>query len=196
MKNLTDECLVALFAQGTNEAFDELLCRYKDKLYTYILGAVQSREQAEDIFQDTFTKTIVTIKSGRYTERGRFSSFLYRVAHNCVTDVYRKEQQMLVVNESDCDYDIFGKKNVIEQSEQSREDKIAYRQILADIRRMIAFLPAEQRQIITMRYYKNMQFNEIAEVLGISINTALGRVHYALINLRKLSEKHHISLAI
>lgn len=196
MKNLTDEGLVALFAKGKSEAFDELLRRHKNDLYTYIYSIVQNRELAEDIFQDTFTKVIVTIKSGRYAESGRFVGFLFRIAHNRIIDTFRKDQFMPVVKECDMEYDLFGRKDLSDEMEMSHEDAISYNQVLSDIRRMISFLPDNQREIIVMRFYKNMSFKDIADILGISINTALGRVRYAVLNLRKLSEEHHISLAI
>jgi len=196
MKNLTDEGLVALFAKGNSEAFDELLRRHKNELYSYIIGAVQNRELAEDIFQDTFTKAIVTIKSGRYAESGRFIGFLFRIAHNRIIDTYRKEQIVPIVKECDIEYDIFSRKDLSDDLEMSHEDAISYNQVLRDIRRMISFLPENQREIIMMRFYKDMSFKDIADALNISINTALGRVRYAVLNLRKLSEEHHITLAI
>jgi len=196
MKNLTDESLITLFAQGKNEAFDELLRRHKNDLYSYIYGAVQNRELAEDIFQDTFTKAIVTIKSGRYAESGRFIGFLFRIAHNRIIDSYRKEQIVPMVMECDMEYDLFSRKDLSDDLEMSHEDSISYNQVLSDIRRMIKFLPEAQREIIMMRFYRDMSFKDIAETLNISINTALGRVRYAVLNLRKLSEEHHISLAI
>lgn len=196
MKNLTDESLVALFAKGKNEAFDELLRRHKNELYSYIMGAVQNKALAEDIFQDTFTKVIVTIKSHRYQESGRFIGFLYRIAHNLIVDNYRQEQSAQVINECDMEYDLFSRCDLSGDMDASREDAISYNQVLADIRRMIRFLPENQQQIVLMRFYKNMSFKEIAEQLNISINTALGRVHYAVINMRKMAEEHHISLAV
>lgn len=196
MKNLTDERLITLFAQGKNAAFDELLRRHKSELYSYIYGVVQNRELAEDVFQDTFTKAIVTIKSGRYAESGRFIGYLYRIAHNRIVDSFRREQSLSVVSECDMEYDLFGRKDFSDELELSHEDSISYNQVLNDIRRMIKYLPEDQREIIILRFYKDMAFKDIAEKLGISINTALGRVRYAVLNLRKLSEEHHISLAI
>lgn len=197
MKNLSDESLVALFAQGKNEAFDELLFRYKNNLYAYINGIVQNRDLAEDIFQDAFTKVIVSVKSGRYQETGRFSGFLFRVARNLIFDHFRQEQNAQIVNERDNDYDIFGRCNLEGESmHTSVEEDMSYNQVLLDIRRMIKFLPDNQREIVIMRFYKNMSFKEIADALGISINTALGRVRYAVLNMRKLAEEHNISLAV
>lgn len=191
MKNLTDEALVTLFAEGQNEAFDELLRRYKDKLYTYIYMVVQNREQAEDIFQDTFTKVIVTIKQKRYTDSGRFMGYLIRVAHNIIVDAYRQEQNAQFISPTEAGYDIFNDKTL---TDPSLEEKLTSDQILCDVRRLVKFLPEPQQEIILMRYYKGMSFKEIADLKKISINTALGRVRYAILNMRRMAEEHHISL--
>ena len=197
MKSLSDEALVSLYAQGNNEAFDELLDRYKDSLYSYIYGIVQSREVAEDIFQDTFTKVIVTLKSGRYQSTGKFVGFLFRIAHNIVVDYYRQQQYAQMVKQSDVDYDLFSSKEVVGDGLDSNcEEEISYQQVLDDIRRMLQYLPENQREIVIMRYYKDMSFKEIADELGVCLNTALGRIRYAVLNMRKLAEQHHISLAI
>ena len=197
MKNLSDESLVALYAQGENEAFDELLSRYKNNLYAYIYSVVQNREATEDMFQDTFTKVIATIKSGSYQESGRFVGFLFRIAHNQLIDYYRRQQNAQMVRQADVDYDLFGTREVaVSEFDICREDELSYRQVLTDIRRMIQYLPDNQRQIVIMRFYKNMSFKEIADQLGIGINTALGRVRYAVLNMRKLADAHHITLAV
>lgn len=197
MKNLSDESLISLFAQGENEAFDELLSRYKDSLYTYIYTTVQNREITEDLFQDTFTKVIVTIKSGRYQESGRFAGFLFRVAHNLIVDAFRQGQNASMVNACDVDYDIFSCRNLAgDEYHSSYEDEVSYNQVLSDIRRMISYLPENQREIVIMRFYKDMSYKDIADKLGVGINTALGRVRYAVINMRRIAEEHHISLAI
>lgn len=191
MKNLSDDTLISLYAEGNNEAFDELLNRYKEKLYTYIFMIVQNRELAEDIFQDTFTKVIVTIKQQRYNEKGRFIGFLFRVAHNLIVDVYRQEQYAQFINPTEAGYDIFNDK---ELSTPSLEEQLTYKQVLADVRRLMRFLPESQQEIILMRFYKGMSFKEIADSMNISINTALGRVRYAILNMRKMAEEHNISL--
>lgn len=192
MKNLSDDRLVHLYEQGKNEAFDELLYRYKEKLYTYIYMIVQNRELAEDIFQDTFTRVIVNIKQGRYNEKGRFLGFLFRVAHNLIVDLYRQEQNAQFVNPSEAGYDIFNNKDLCDPS---FEDQMTDLQIKQDVRRLINYLPNSQREIIMMRYFKGMSFKEIADIKQISINTALGRVRYAILNMRKIAEQHNIILA-
>lgn len=191
MKNLTDEQLIACYADGKNEAFDELLNRYKEKLYTYIYMVVQNRELTEDLFQDTFTKVIVTIKSNRYNEKGRFMGFLFRVAHNLIVDIYRQEQNAQFINPSEVGYDIFSDK---ELCDPSHEDELTNVQILNDVRKLIKFLPDNQQEIILMRFYKGLSFKEIAERKNISINTALGRLRYAILNMRRMAEEHNISL--
>lgn len=193
MKNLSDDILITLFSEGQNEAFDELLKRYKDKLYNYIYMIVQNREVAEDVFQDTFTRVIVTIKSKRYNEKGRFQGFLFRLAHNLIVDIYRQEQTAQFINPTEAGYDIFNDK---ELCDQPLEDRVSYEQVLRDVRRLIHFLPENQQEIIRMRYYEDMSFKDIADTLQISINTALGRVRYAIINMRNMAAEHNISLAI
>ena len=193
MKNLSDEALIAKFAQGENEAFDELLNRYKNKLFSYILTIVKNRDTADDIFQDTFTKVIVTIKAGQYSESGRFVGYLFRLAHNNVIDHFRRLQNDLAVHEGNVDYDLF---NNIELADPSLEEVLSSEQVKRDIRRLIRFLPEDQKKIIRQRYYLDMSFKEIADLEGISINTALGRVRYAIINMRKMADKYNISLAV
>lgn len=193
MRNQPDEVLVSMYAQGEDLAFDELLRRYKQKLYNYIYQVVQNREVAEDIFQDTFTKVIVNIRQNRYQEMGRFVGFIFRVAHNLIIDYYRQEQLANTLTDGDAGYDIF---NNQELSDPSFEDRIAETQIMNDVRRLIRFLPANQQEIVQMRYYQNKSFKEIADILGISINTALGRIHYAIINMRKMAMEHNIELTV
>lgn len=193
MKNLSDETLIALFAEGNNNAFDELLFRYKDKLYKYILLVVQNKEQAEDIFQDTFTKVIITIKEQRYNEKGHFIGFLFRIAHNLIIDIYRQEQTAQFISPTEAGYDLFNNKDL---SDSPLEDKMTDEEIMRDIRRLIDFLPENQQEIIRMRYYDDIPFKDIADILGISINTALGRVRYAILNMRRMAEEHHIALAV
>ena len=199
MKNLSDEQLISCYAQGKNEAFDELLNRYKFSLFNYIFSIIQNREMAEDVFQDTFTKVIITIKSNKYEESGHFASYLFRIAHNKIISIYRQEQSVIQINEADVDYDLFSNKEICDSFEEfipSSEEAMCLSQVHSDIRKMIKYLPEEQREIIIMRFYKDMSFKDIAESLDISINTALGRMRYAVINMRKLAEKHHISLAV
>ena len=191
--NAADETLVALYAQGNNEAFDILLNRYKDRLYAYIYYTVRNEELAEDIFQETFTKAIVTIQQGRYNETGKFPAWVTRIAHNLMIDCFRQEKQENLVS---CDEEERNLLNNIRLSEGTVESEIVNHQILSDVRRLIKHLPDEQREVVHMRFYQNLSFKEIAEMTGVSINTSLGRMRYAILNLRRMAEKHGIVLTI
>ena len=189
--NAADETLVALYAQGNNEAFDILLNRYKDRLYAYIYYTVRNEELAEDIFQETFTKAIVTIQQGRYNENGKFPAWLTRIAHNLIIDCFRQEKQENLVS---CDEEERNLLNNIRLSEGTVEAEIVNHQILSDVRRLMKHLPDEQREVVHMRFYQDLSFKEIAEMTGVSINTSLGRMRYAILNLRRMAEKHGICL--
>lgn len=191
--NATDETLVALYAQGNNEAFDILLNRYKDRLYAYIYYTVRNEELAEDIFQETFTKAIVTIQQGRYNENGKFPAWLTRIAHNLIIDCFRQEKQENLVS---CDEEEWNLLNNIRLSEGTVESEIVNHQILSDVRRLIKHLPDEQREVVHMRFYQDLSFKEIAEMTGVSINTSLGRMRYAILNLRRMAEKYGIALTV
>ncbi len=190
---LSDEELVVLYSEGNNEAFDILLTRYKDRIYSYIYYTVKDSDLTEDIFQETFVKVIMTIKQGRYVETGKFSSWVTRIAHNLIIDHFRQERnENLISNDEDEENDLFNRK---ELSEGTIEDALVTRQIHSDIRRLVAALPENQREVLIMRYYKNMSFKEIADATKVSINTALGRMRYALLNIRKMAEDHQIQLS-
>ena len=189
--NAADETLVALYAQGNNEAFDILLNRYKDRLYAYIYYTVRNEELAEDIFQETFTKAIVTIQQGRYNENGKFPAWLTRIAHNLIIDCFRQEKQENLVS---CDEEERNLLNNIRLSEGTVEAEIVNHQILSDVRRLMKHLPDEQREVVHMRFYQDLSFKEIAEQTNVSINTALGRMRYALINLRKMIKENQLIL--
>ena len=191
--NATDETLVALYAQGNNEAFDILLNRYKDRLYAYIYYTVRNEELAEDIFQETFTKAIVTIQQGRYNENGKLPAWLTRIAHNLIIDCFRQEKQENLVS---CDEEERNLLNNIRLSEGTVESEIVNHQILSDVRRLIKHLPDEQREVVHMRFYQDLSFKEIAEMTGVSINTSLGRMRYAILNLRRMAEKYGIALTV
>ena len=191
MKNQSDDTLITLFQQGDNSAFDALLNRYKERLYTYIFLCVQNREIAEDVFQDTFMKAIVNIKSNHYNEKGRFLGYLLRISRNLIIDYFRDEQNSQFISPTDVGYDIFNDKDLCESSV---EERLSDSQIVQDIRKLIRFLPQPQQEIVMMRFYKGMSFKEIAEAKNISINTALGRVRYAILNMRRMANEHHISL--
>lgn len=188
---LTDDQLVAAYAKGNNEAFDALLLRHQSRVYNYIYQMVKERDLTEDIFQETFVKAITTIRQGRYTETGKFSAWINRIARNLVIDYFRQEKAEASVSADDENFDVLNRK---ELSEDTIEDLMIDSQIRDDIRRLIKHLPKAQRQVLVMRYYRNLSFKEIAEATGVSINTALGRMRYALLNIRRIAEENEIVL--
>lgn len=187
---LSDEQLISLFQKGNGSALEELVYRHKDKLYTSIVLLVKDAFLAEDIFQDTFIKIIDTIRAERYTEKGKFLPWAMRIAHNLCVDHFRKVKRTPIVRTSD-DKDIF---NVLSFSESSAEEKMITRQSHDRVRRMLDLLPEEQREVIILRHYAELSFKEIADLTKVSINTALGRMRYGLINLRKMMTEKQIAL--
>lgn len=189
----SDDQLISLYVDGTNEAFDELLERHKDRIYMYIYHAVKNEELADDIFQDTFVKAITTIKQGRYVENGHFPAWITRIAHNLIIDYFRQTKTENLQSTDDDEVNILNRK---ELADGTVEDNLVATQIHNDVRRLIRALPASQREVLVMRYYKNMSFKEIADTTGVSINTALGRMRYAILNMRRLAEEHNIVLTL
>lgn len=190
-QSIPDDKLVASYAKGNNEAFDILLKRHQDKVFNYIFKIVKNEDIANDIFQDTFVKAIMTIKQGRYTENGKFPAWISRIAHNLIIDYYRQEKSENMQSCDVEDVDILNKK---ELSEETIEDIIITDQIHSDVKHLVKILPDLQREVLLMRYYKNMSFKEIAEATGVSINTALGRMRYAILNMRRIAEEKDIVL--
>lgn len=190
MYKLNDEQLITLFKKGHSSALEELVYRHKDKLYTSIVLLVKDAFLAEDIFQDTFIKIIDTIRAERYTEKGKFLPWAMRIAHNLCVDHFRKIKRTPVIKTSD-DKDIF---NVLGFSEPSAEEKMMTRQSHNSVRKMLDLLPEEQREVIILRHYAELSFKEIADLTNVSINTALGRMRYGLINLRKMMTEKQICL--
>lgn len=190
---MTDEKLVKLYAKGNNEAFDVLLNRHKQAVYSYILYVVRNRDMAEDIFQETFIKAIVTIKQGRYTESGKFRAWINRIAHNLIIDAFRQQKSENTVSNEEYEYDLFNNSSL---SDDTVENVIIKKQVLNDVKKLIEFLPETQREVLHMRYYKNMSFKEISDVTGVSINTALGRMRYAILNMRKLADENRMILSV
>lgn len=193
LKKMTDEQLVVAYAQGNNVAFDILLNRHKTNVYSYIYFIVHSRELAEDIFQETFVKAIMTIKQGRYTESGKFRAWINRIAHNLIIDNYRQEKNEQTISNDECEVDLF---NNAKLSDGNVEDDIIKEQILADVKKLINYLPDNQREVLVLRYYQDLSFKEIADITGVSINTALGRMRYAILNMRKLAEEKNMILTV
>lgn len=190
---LSDEQLVKNYANGDSDAFDTLLARYQQKIYSYILFLVHDDEVADDLFQETFMKAIVTIRQGRYVESGRFSAWLTRIAHNLVIDKYRQDRNSNVISNDASDADLF---NDASLSDITVEMKMITEQSLTDVGRLLKKLPDNQKEVLYMRFYKDLSFKEIADATGVSINTALGRMRYGLINLRKMVSERGIVLEV
>ena len=192
-KDKSDEQLISLYVDGNNEAFDALLERHKDRVYMYIYHAVKNDGLADDIFQDTFVKAITTIKQGRYVENGHFPAWITRIAHNLIIDYFRQTRNENLQSTDDTDVNILNRK---ELSESTIEDNLVATQIHNDVRRLVKALPDSQREVLEMRYYKNMSFKEIADTTGVSINTALGRMRYAILNMRRMADEYNIVLTM
>lgn len=192
-KAMTDEQLVKAYAEGNNEAFDTLLKRHQTRVYNYILRIIKNEDVANDIFQETFVKAITTIKQGRYTESGKFPAWISRIAHNLIIDYYRQEKAENLQSADLQDVDVLNRK---ELCEETIEDVLISRQIYDDVKFLIKELPPLQREVLEMRYYSNMSFKEIAEATKVSINTALGRMRYAILNLRRIASEKDIVLTL
>ena len=190
---MTDEELVVAYGGGNNSAFDILINRHKSNVYSYIYFIVRDREMAEDIFQETFIKAIVTIKQGRYTENGKFRAWINRIAHNLIIDNYRQEKNEQTISNDECEVDLFNNSKL---SDGTIEDTIIKDQILADVKRLIDYLPDNQKEVLVLRYYQDLSFKEIAEITGVSINTALGRMRYAILNMRRMAEEKNMILTM
>lgn len=190
---LSDEKLVVLYANGMNQAFDVLVERYKERVYSYIYHMVKCEDLTDDIFQETFVKAITTINQGRYTENGKFLPWIFRIAHNLIIDYFRQERSENTQSCDSEDVDILNRK---ELSESTIEDSMITEQIHKDIKHLVNALPESQREVLKMRYYKNMSFKEIAETTNVSINTALGRMRYAILNMRRIAEENNIILTM
>lgn len=188
---LRDDDLIALYVEGNDKAFDIVLDRYKDRLFSYIFFIVKDQEMSEDIFQETFIKAIVTIKNGRYTANGKFYNWMTRIAHNLIFDHFRSEKNDNTVSCEGSEYDLLNNANLCDDN---IETDMINMQIIEDLRRMVERLPQNQREIVMMRFYGDLSFKEIAELTGTSINTALGRMRYAILNLRKMAAENNITL--
>ena len=190
-EDLSDNALVKQFVDGDQAAIELLISRHKKRVFTYIVLIVKNHHLAEDIFQDTFIKVIRSLKTGKYTENGKFISWVLRISHNLIIDHFRKEKLLNTTSNDDTSIDLF---NSPKYSEENIEDKLVYDQITCDVRLLIEELPEDQRQVIMMRHFQGLSFKEIADQTDVSINTALGRMRYALINLRKMIEKRNLCL--
>ena len=187
---LSDDELIARYQAGEETALKTIILRYQRRLFSYILVSVKNKELAEDIFQDTFIKVINTIRSGNYHEEGKFFQWIMRIANNLKIDYYRQLQRMPTVDVGE-DFDIF---TIIGSKDETVEEKMIREQTYSDLNHYVEYLPEEQKEVLKMRIYSDYSFKEIAEMTNVSINTALGRMRYALINLRKIMAKHQVAL--
>ena len=193
-KEMTDEQLAMLYVKGNNSAFDELLARTQSKLFTYIMFVVHDHDLADDIFQETFVKAITKMQNGQYTDSGKFVFWLTRIAHNAIMDWYRQQQSRHIMEPNvDNDLQNLSMASVLDTF---RESELVNEQVLLDVKRIMEALPTPQREVVYMRYYQQLSFKEIAELTNVSINTALGRMRYALINMRRMAREHSIELAL
>ena len=193
-EGVTDEQLALLYVGGDNKAFDELLSRTQEKLFTYIMFVVRDHDLADDIFQETFVKAISKLQQGQYTDSGKFQFWITRIAHNVIMDYYRAQRNEHII-EPTADNDLSNIKGA-SILDSYRETELVNEQILCDVKKMMNALPAPQREVVYMRFFQQLSFKEIPDVTGVSINTSLGRMRYALINLRRMAKEHKIELAL
>lgn len=195
MKNLndmSDEELALSYIDGNNRAFDLLLSRNQSKLFSYILFVVRDRDTADDVFQETFVKVITKLQQHKYTDSGKFGAWIMRIAHNVIMDWYR-EQKIEKIIEPTQDNDL-SNINFNDLLDSNIENRFVNDQVLDDVKKMMNLLPASQREVVFMRYYQDLSFKEIAELTNVSINTALGRMRYAILNLRRMAKEHNTVL--
>lgn len=194
LEEMTDEELALLYVEGDNRAFDELLSRNEVKLFTYILFMVHDQEVANDVFQETFVKVISKLQKHQYVPNGKFGAWCMRIAHNVMMDMYRESRSKRIIdpNENN-DLSNIGGDSLLDGN---AEDALVNSQVLSDVKKMMNQLPDLQREVVYMRYYQQLSFKEIAEATGVSINTSLGRMRYALLNLRRMAKEHNVYLQL
>jgi len=192
-EKLSDQDLIKRYIDGDHQSIEVLINRHKNKVYTYILMTVRNPVLAEDLFQDTFIKVVHSLKQGKYVENGRFLSWVIRIAHNLSIDYFRKENQLYTLSNDDYENDIF---NHSRFSDKTIEEMLVEDQILNEVKQLIEYLPPEQKEVVMLRHYGGLSFKEIAEQTQVSINTALGRMRYALINMRKMIKEKNLNLTV
>jgi RNA polymerase sigma factor (sigma-70 family) len=190
--NLSDQELVDLYLNGDHSSIETLIHRHKNKVYNYIFMVVRNEQLAEDIFQDTFIKVIKSLAIGKYKDDGKFVPWIMRIAHNLTIDHFRKEKQFKTISADSCEYSIF---NTRKLSDDTVEERIIDEQISSDVRKLLEYLPDDQREVIYLRHFGGLSFKEIADQTNVSINTALGRMRYGLLNLRKMIAEKDICLS-
>lgn len=194
VKELTDEELAISYINGNNRAFDVLLSRTQNKLFSYILFVVRDEDRANDLFQETFVKVITKLHQGKYVDSGKFGAWIMRIAHNVIMDWYREQKSRNVVEPTEeNDLSKLSSNDVLDINVENR---YVNEQVMTDVKRMMNMLPPTQREVVFMRFYQDMSFKEIAELTGVSINTSLGRMRYAILNLRRMSKEYNIALQL
>lgn len=194
ISRLTDEELAISYVRGNNRAFDELLSRNQSKLFSYILFVVRDEDKANDLFQETFVKVITKLHQGRYVDSGKFGAWIMRIAHNVIMDWYREQRSRNLIEPTDeNDLSNLSGNEILDSNVENR---YVNDQIMVDVKNMMNMLPPTQREVVFMRFYQDLSFKEIAETTGVSINTSLGRMRYAILNLRRMSKEHNIALQL
>ncbi len=194
LDEMTDEELALMYMDGNNQAFDLLLDRNQSRLFSYIMFVVRDHDVADDIFQETFVKVITRLQEGRYVTSGKFSAWCMRIAHNAIIDWYRDQRaQKIVEPTDDNDLQNLGSQEAVTGSIESDFVRL---QVLNDVRKMMNQLPPTQREVVFMRFYQQLSFKEIAELTNVSINTSLGRMRYAILNMRRMAKTHHVALQL
>ena len=193
LSSMTDQQLVMSYIDGNSEAFDHLLSRHRQVLYAYILYTIRNKNLADDFFQETFCKAITNIRQGKYSERGKFRPWLIRIAHNLMIDYFRQKKKEKTLSNDEWGIDLFNNPSLCEET---IERKWIKKQVRHDVRKLIKQLPAVQQEVVRMRYYKELSFKEIAEVTDVSINTALGRMRYAILNMRRMAKDNQMMLTL
>lgn len=194
ISRLTDEELAISYVRGNNRAFDELLSRNQSKLFSYILFVVRDEDKANDLFQETFVKVITKLYQGRYVDSGKFGAWIMRIAHNVIMDWYREQRSRNLIEPTDeNDLSNLSGNEILDSNVENR---YVNDQIMVDVKNMMNMLPPTQREVVFMRFYQDLSFKEIAETTGVSINTSLGRMRYAILNLRRMSKEHNIALQL
>lgn len=194
ISRLTDEELAISYVRGNNRAFDELLSRNQSKLFSYILFVVRDEDKANDLFQETFLKVITKLHQGRYVDSGKFGAWIMRIAHNVIMDWYREQRSRNLIEPTDeNDLSNLSGNEILDSNVENR---YVNDQIMVDVKNMMNMLPPTQREVVFMRFYQDLSFKEIAETTGVSINTSLGRMRYAILNLRRMSKEHNIALQL
>jgi len=188
---LSDQELVKNYLNGDNASFEILLMRHKSRVFAFIMSKIRNKDLSEDIFQDTFIKVINSLQRGKYNEEGKFLPWMMRIAHNLVIDHFRKESKMKNIRPTD-EFNIF---DVISNGNRVQDEEMIRKRVHADLNKLIQDLPEDQMEVLRMRYFEDMSFKKISEITGVSINTALGRMRYALINLRNLTKQKNIDLS-